>query len=458
MKKSNAVRNTLLVVSVLVIASLLAVPYAIGLSAEKEFRAAEANMAQAGNYPVQVKPAYFHRGWFSSEARTQYIIGSGQQSALLSVNHHISQIPVPFVRWARVRHEITHFDIGGLNISTPGELDFHTDRLFSGGTAMHIGAPLITITPGDNSDISLKDMQFDLRSNDDQSRQLNFRLPTVSMVAPNRVTSITITNVSMTSNDSNMRDAQAVWQQAADAKMELLDVSTGGTSMFNIKNLSLHADLKDRGANVDVIYHTNMESSTTGGVGGFNVKNLNLDFSYLNLNKAALLGLQKAIRELNANAADSDDTRNDPVAAQAKMTEMMQTLLKQSGPLIASSPVFRIDRLDVSTSYGNISGKGELHVNGDNFNPDELNKDNLVASFKARVSGNGNLKAARDIFVHVDGVDRNARMQKQMKENMLMTYEQKGYVEDDGTTLTIDANMGPEGFLLNGKPLVQNTD
>ena len=460
MNHSSLLRRSAFTLIALLVLAMLVVPYLVGMSAEAEFRNAEQQAVANSPYVVTLKPVYFHRGWFSSDARSEYLIMTGSQPSYLYMNHHINQFVIPFYRWAQVRHEITHLEVTGQAVAIPVDLTLTTDKLFFGGVATRLAAPLISMQSSDGTQFSVKGLNFQARINNDGSHQLELAIPSASIVSGMRMPAFNLTNLTLNSLSSGTQTVAATWVQNGALHIDKIDAANGPTTLFALVNLSMQGELKDHGQNIDVIYHSTVEKSQFGPADELGARDINLDFSYLNLNKAALLSLQASLRDMNAQAQAlaqtpaSDANSLDPAMQQARFKQSAQELLHKSGTLIANSPAFKIDRLSMKTQFGDIHGSGEVHVNGDNFHAEEVNIDNLTDVLKSRLSGSGSIDVARDIVLHQSGTGQAAEMQHKMTVNMLNAYIGQGYVTDDGKTLTIRGDFGPNGVDINGKHLM----
>ena len=455
MNNSAFLRLTLKTFAVLAVVAVLALPALVGMNAEAQLRQAELNLIKEGSLPISVKPIYFHRGWFSSDARSEYTMMLGTQSVRFNVNHHINQFVIPFYRWAKINHEVTHLDFGDTNIALPDQLSISTEKLFFGGISTHLSAGKISIGTDGAAKITLSNPSVNVTFSPDHARQFDMTIPALSLDGPANSGNLNMVNLAISGSDAANSASDTVWHQHSQAKLDSIELISHGVPTFAMHTMSMNADLKDRGANVDMIYQTNIQQSQFGDQSGVTANDINLNFSYLNLNKSALLKLEAAIKAMNVTQAGQMNVPGNP-AEQARFQQaQLDSLLKQSAEIFSSSPSFSIDQFNMKTSFGDVDGKMEVHLNGDKFNSEQLTSDSVMPILKARTFGIASLKVARNIFMHTSAsADKDAAMQLQFKENMLKMYVGQGYIVDDGKTLSVDASFGPQGVEVNGKHIM----
>lgn len=455
MNNSAFLRLTLKTFAVLAVVAVLALPALVGMNAEAQLRQAELNLIKEGSLPISVKPIYFHRGWFSSDARSEYTMMLGTQAVRFNVNHHINQFVIPFYRWAKINHEVTHLEFGDTNITLPDKLSISTDKLFFGGFATHLSAANITIGSDEAAKFILSNPNIDMTVSPDHAQQFEMTIPTLSLVGPANSGTLNLVNLVINGSNGANSASDTPWHQHSQAKLDVIELTSKGVSAFALHNISMNADLKDRGANIDMIYQTSIQHSEFGDDSGVKANDIHLNFSYLNLNKSGLLKLEAAIKAMNATQAGQMEA-SDTAAQRARLVkEQLDAVLKQSTDMFSSSPSFSIDQFNMKTAFGDVDGKMEVHFNGDQFDAQQINSDNVVQIVKARTFGVASLNVARTIFMHTSAsADKNTAMQQQLKENMLRMYVGQGYIVDDGRTLSVDARFGPQGVEVNGKHIM----
>ncbi|AMP00423.1 hypothetical protein CAter10_2827 [Collimonas arenae] len=229
----------------------------------------------------------------------------------------------------------------------------------------------------------------------------------------------------------------------------------------------MDTDLKDHGNNFDLVYQTKIDKSLFGDANGVVADDIHFDFSYLNLNKDALLKIQAASKAFYEDMAKTQPAAGADAAAvaaagddstDAKLAQQkahMAVLMQHAGELVASSPGFRIDRLSLKTPNGDVAGNFEVNLDGKGLAPDALKGDNVMALLKERISGKGSLTLARDVFLNAfEQKNAAAPAQRQMKENQLKMYVDQGYIKDDGKQLSLESTFGPQGVAINGKRIM----
>ena len=451
---------------------LAVVPGIVGMRAEEEMKKIAQNSSEQGSLPIKTQLISFQRGWFSSEAKTDYVVMLGTIPMHFMVEHHINQIAIPFYRWAKISHTINVVSDDGKESTLPFNVIASSDRLFFGGYSTLISAPTIHWENADGIGVMGSNLSLKLVGSIDHPIDYEASIPSLSVTTASDMFKFNLTNLSTSGHNSADQSPTARWEQHAHFALEAIDASQNGADVFSMHNIDLNADLNDNDKMIDVIYKTKIASTSIGnpkqataGAPAFAAQDIKVDFSYVNLNKEALLNLKKAIQELNKeslrNAGNADAANSaaqaalDPLQNQQQQLAQANQLLQKSGDLIRSSPSIRLDQFSMKTAEGNISGKAEFNVDGKNFNAQEISITNIGELLKSRISAKASLNVGRNVFIQ--GFEDKAgdlNQQRQMKEGMLKAWVQQAYVKDNGTDLSLESTYSAQGLMVNGKQIM----
>ncbi|AIY40537.1 hypothetical protein LT85_1379 [Collimonas arenae] len=445
--------------AVLVVAWVAVVPGIIGMNAEAEMNKNAGDALSTSSFPVTAKLESFQRGWFSSTAKVDYNFLSAPQPIHLVVEHHINQFAIPFYRWAKITHTITMLDDKGVATPLPFNIDASTDKLFFGGFSSKFSAADVDWKSKDGLHIAGKQLALKIGGKTGEELQYEINVPSLTATVTDGLLNINLAGLNLDGNYKDEKSAADTWKQYGHIKLDNIDATKNGVTLLKLRDLAIDTDLKDHGESFDLLYQAKADKSTFGDA--FSADDIRVDFSYLNLNKDALLKLQTASKAFYLEASKT------PVAATAgavtdeanmnaqlaKQKAYMSAMMKQVGGFITSSPGFKVDRFSLKTPNGDVAGTLEAHLDGKDFPLEALGGDNVMALLKERFSGKGSLNAARDVFVNA--VDKKNTIpeaqQRQMKESQLKMLVDKGFVKDDGKRLSLESTFGPQGVAINGK-------
>lgn len=451
MNNKNLSHAVVIFSTITLLAWVLVVPGVVGMQAEAELNLSEKNTISTIALPITTRPAIFVRGWFFSVAKSDYIVKLGTQNLHLAVEHHINQFAIPFYRWAKVTHSVAVINDQGMAAPLPLHLIASTDKLFFGGYATHITAPEIDLNHVLGWHLKANNVSVNIKGVSNQSQQVELTVPSMTVSNDANLFYSNLTNLNFSASSSGDQTATGVWEQQGNFKFEKIETGNNGKPMMSMNNFMMAEELKDRGANVDVIYHTKVGRSVIGDTSQMTADDIHFDFSYTNLNKDGLLKLRTAAREFT----DEDQTLS-PMEQANQQLARIDTILKQSSGLLASSPGFKIDQFSLTTPHGVVAGTMQVSFNGSGISPNQLSSTTFPELMKQRISGKATLNVARDVFMQATDNKNPAQAinQQQLKAAQLKAFVDQGYVKDDGKQLTMESSFGPQGLLINGKRIM----
>ncbi|MEO6919108.1 MAG: DUF945 family protein [Collimonas sp.] len=445
----------------LVVAWIAVVPGLVGIKAETEMSKNTEDALTSSSFPVTAKLESFQRGWFSSTAKIDYTVFSAAQPIHLVVDNHINQFAIPLYRWAKVTHTIAMLDDKGVSAPLPFNIDASTDRLFFGGFSSKLSAADVDWKNKEDLHIVGKQLALKVSGKAGGKLQYEISVPSLTATTVAGLININLVNLNVNCSYTDEKTATDTWKQQGHIQLDNIKVTKNGATYLQLQNLAMDTNARDHGENLDLVYQTKIDKSTFGDTGAFNAEDIHLDFSYLNLNKVALLKLQAASKAfyLEASKAPAAATADADINAQlSKQKAYVSALMKQAGGFITSSPGVKVDRFSLKTPNGDVAGTLEAHLEGKDFPVEALGGDNVMALLKERFSGKGSLNVARDVFLNASDKKNTTpealqlqSTQRQMKENQLKMLVDKGFVKDDGKHLSLESTFGPQGVQINGK-------
>jgi hypothetical protein len=150
--------------------------------------------------------------------------------------------------------------------------------------------------------------------------------------------------------------------------------------------------LDDKGGNFDISYRRIWTASSCRLPACRQEQdNIDLDFSYNNLNKQALLAWQADTMAL-ANRAD---LRNNPAAMQQAS---MALVYKHMGAFLAQSPSFNLQRLSLHMPKGNIQGSFSIGFDGSGVKAADITLPWLAAQAQQRSTLKASLAVDRSLL------------------------------------------------------------
>jgi uncharacterized protein YdgA (DUF945 family) len=444
---------------------VLIVPGLVGMRAEADTNKDIADLSRSFSLPVTAKLESFDRGWFFSTAKTSYLIPVGPQFIRLTATHHINQLAIPFYHWAKISYDINLVDDKGLPAPSAIKANASSVKKFFGEKTLDFAIPEINFENGEGLHVAGKNITAKVNWITNGKQEYAFTVPSLTFTGPSPSSidkapfSVNLNSFSITGHSEGAQTAAGTWVLKSHVTLASIEATQGNTSIMKMDNLAMDADLKDHGQNIDMVYQTKIDKSLFGVANSVNINDIKFDFSYLNLNKEALLKWQAA------NHAFYAETTANPAGASSEIADQKAQIalfMKQIGDLARHSPGFKIDQFNFKTPNGEVATTFEVNFNGKDLAPDAFSSGNPITLIKERTSGQGALKLDRNVITKaLDKQNLNspdAQMlatQHQKLEAAIKTFIDQGFVKDDGKQLSLDYTFGPQGVVINGKPLEQ---
>jgi uncharacterized protein YdgA (DUF945 family) len=248
-------------------------------------------------------------------------------------------------------------------------------------------------------------------------------------------------------SDTASQTATSLWVHQSHSEMASLQLLTGQTPLMQWNKLALDTRLKDNGDSVDLAYRSQLGNGRIGPGQGLALNDVHLDFSYLKLNKEALLKWQADSRALYSRQSGTLATSGSrhPSDVSARSHEQADLLMQAVADLARHAPGFRIDRLSFNTPHGDAAATLEVNFDsGQQSGPAE----GLLSLLRQHTSGKASLKFARALL----GMG-TAKVPEPQLEDELRQLVTRGLVKDDGRYLSAEARFDRNGVLINGKSL-----
>lgn len=465
----------------LVAAWVLVVPGLVGMYAAADMDQTTLELQQlASKYPLTVKVEQFRRGWFSSSVTSRYTMNGS--AAGVVVRHDINQFAIPFYRWAMVTHTISSMDQDGVVKPLPFVIDAHSRRAFFGGMATTVLVPDLNWHGDGGFRMSGKNLALRSTGKLGGLQEVEFQLPALEIGIQNETIKLTKLSIDASSQTGA---ADTTWVQQARIKLEGLEATGANGKSLRLTNTLMNVDMKDHGEKVDLIYQTKSDQGVFGATNAADAASFNdfhLDFSYNNLNKAALLKLNALGREYYANAAkamvtqsatdaESPDAGVDNSGENPALRAATQKALYDGATLLLSgSPGFKVDRLSLTTGSGRIDGALEINFDGRDLMPETFRKDFGMTLLKTRLSGKLSVNLPRALVLDAFGgtapavaatteshdleQDQMITLKRQMIDSQISNYVEQGYLKEDGKQLMLESIFSPQGIQVGGKKMM----
>jgi uncharacterized protein YdgA (DUF945 family) len=234
----------------------------------------------------------------------------------------------------------------------------------------------------------------------------------------------------------------APWASQMKQQLGGASLLAGATPLAQVGPSHMDIKLDDKGGNFDISYLTHLDSLKLSppGLPAQEQDNIDLDFSYNNLNKQALLAWQADTMAL-ANRAD---LRNNPAAMQQAS---MALVYKHMGAFLAQSPSFNLQRLSLHMPKGNIQGSFSIGFDGSG----------VKAADTALAGRTGQQRSTLKASLAVDRSLLDAlapsTQAKAQAEMMLTQWQTQGLIKNDGKVISSSLLIDRNGVKANGQPL-----
>lgn len=347
----------ILIAGIVIIAgAAVTAPYLIGAQAEKRFAQDHKRLQQEMFYPqLSVEAGEFKRGWFKSEASTQFTFTPPEKDAesiVFEFQHHISQLP--------------SLGEGGLmtiesELVLPPEAAKEMKKYFN-------KTPLLSahsVVKFDGSEVStLSSPSYSGPVKDDESAQLVWQglKGTVSSDAEARNVSLSLHVPTFSYQDQEgkfevstlnynaelERGKHNLWYGNADGSLEKVALNTvsekSGPTSILVNKVALTSNQKENGPLVDISGKFTVDSADFNG---FKIENGIYDVAYKNLDAASLGKLNDSIKQVMREQPENPNM-------------LLASMMPHVKGLLSKKPELNINQLALDTPLGKIHSKVHL--------------------------------------------------------------------------------------------------
>jgi uncharacterized protein YdgA (DUF945 family) len=363
-------------------------------------------------------------------------------------------LALPFLHWSQTDYELALQDEQGT--VTPLKVTAHSMKRFGGSTDLELAAPALDWSNATGVRLSGKGIVLRMSGKKGEPLQYTLEAPELALTTPAATgqpftVSMRRLSVSGSGSDTASQTATSLWVHQSHSEMASLQFLAGQTPLMQWNKLALDTRLKDNGDSVDLAYRSQFGNGRIGSGPGLALNDVHLDFSYLKLNKAALLKWQADSRALYSRQSGTLATGGSwhPSDVSARGHEQADLLMQAVADLVRHAPGFRIDRLSFNTPHGDAAATLEVNFDSSQQNQAQADPaDSLLNLLRQHTSGKASLKFARALL----GMG-TAKAPEPQLEDELRQLVAKGLVKDDGRYLSAEARFDRNGVLINGKSL-----
>ncbi|NWK78250.1 DUF945 family protein [Aquitalea sp. LB_tupeE] len=418
-------------------------PGIVGMRYEEKMRSDFAAMSnKAGGSMLSLQQ--FDRGWFTSTAKVQLKLPIGGQVQVMQLDYKINQLPLPFMRWSRTNISFTPLDEQG-KPGLPLPLTVESIRKTDGSNDSHLaGHDVIVNTAAGTFTFSIEGKAH---TKEGEPVSYDIALPTFSFQAVSSGSNglaVRLKDLKLNGKLSTFNTADTPWASQLQQQMGEATVLAGSTPLAQVGPSHMTIKLDDKGGNVDVSYQTHLDSLKLSppGLPVQEQDNLDLDFSYTNINKQALLAWQADTMALTNRA----DLRNNPAAIQQAS---MALVYKHMGAFLAQSPSFNLQRLSLHMPKGTIQGSFSIGFDGSGVTAADITPTWLAAQAKQRSTLKASLAVERSLL---DALAPSSQAKAQA-EMMLAQWQTQGLIKNDGKVISSSLQIDRNGVKANGQSL-----
>ena len=418
-------------------------PGIVGMRYEEKMRGDFATMAdKAGGSMLSLQQ--FDRGWFSSTAKVQLKLPIGGQLQVLQLDYKIKQLPLPFIRWSRTDISFTPVDEQG-KPGLPLPLTLESIRNTDGSSDSHLaGHDVIVNNAAGTFTFSIDGKAH---SRDGEPVSYDFTLPTFNFQAASSGSNglvLRMNDLKLNGQVSAFNKPDAPWASQMKQQLGGASLLAGATPLAQVGPSHMDIKLDDKGGNFDISYLTHLDSLKLSppGLPTQEQDNIDLDFSYNNLNKQALLAWQADTMAL----ANRTDLRNNPAAIQQAS---MALVYKHMGAFLAQSPSFNLQRLSLHMPKGNIQGSFSIGFDGSGVKAADITLPWLATQGQQRSTLKASLTVDRSLL---DALAPSTQAKAQA-EMMLTQWQTQGLIKNDGKVISTSLLIDRNGVKANGQPL-----
>ncbi|WP_287877683.1 DUF945 family protein [Aquitalea sp.] len=418
-------------------------PGIVGMRYEEKMRSDFATMAdKAGGSMLSLQQ--FDRGWFTSTARVQLKLPIGSQVQLLQLDYKIKQLPLPFMRWSRTDITFTPLDEQG-KPGVPLPLALYSIRNTDGSNDSHIsGHDVIVNTVAGTFTFSIDGKTH---TKEGEAVSYDLTLPNFSFQAASSGSNglmLRLNDLKLNGQLSAFNKPDAAWASQMKQQLGGASLQVGATPLAQLGAGRMDIKLDDKGGNFDISYQTHLDSLKLSppGLPAQEQDNIDLDFSYNNLNKQALIAWQADTVALASRA----DLRNNPAAMQQAS---MALVYKHMGAFLAQSPSFNLQRLSMHMPKGTIQGSFSIGFDGSGVKAADITLPWLAAQAQQRSTLKASLAVDRTLLDTL-APSTQAKAQAEM---MLTQWQTQGLIKNDGKVISSSLLIDRNGVKANGQPL-----
>ncbi|BBF86989.1 hypothetical protein DLM_3399 [Aquitalea magnusonii] len=418
-------------------------PGIVGMRYEEKMRGDFATMSdKAGGSMLSLQQ--FDRGWFSSTAKVHLKLPIGGQMQVLQLDYKIKQLPLPFMRWSRTDISFTPLDEQG-KPGIPLPLTLQSIRNTNGSNDSHLtGHDVIVNNAAGTFTFSIEGSAHTRKG---EPVSFDLTLPKFSFQAASTGSNglaVRLNDLKLNGKLSTFNTPDVPWTSQLEQQMGEVTVLAGSTPLFQFGPSHMTIKLDDKGGNFDLSYltHLNTLKMSLPGQQPLELDNIDMDYSYGNLNKRALIAWQADSVALASRA----DLRNNPAAMQQ---ESMALLTKHMGALLAQSPSFNLQRLSMHMPKGSIQGSFSIGFDGSGVKPADITLPWLATQGQQRSTLQASLAVERTLL---DALAPSAQAKAQA-EMMLTQWQTQGLIKNDGKVISTKLLFDRTGVKANGQPL-----
>lgn len=345
------VLTSVLVVTLMVVLTALALPYWFGMEAEKNYSAILDQLSRHSG--MSLSSRNYQRGWLGSTAET--VIRLPETKWEIVAHHHITHGPLPINRvksgnWQPVQAHITsqlHFTAQDKSVAIPPVSTDITFRLNGAGT-LHAEMPPLRKIGDQNQVIDWRGMKVNMTFDREWKKiRLDAHMPALTLTTAGK-DEFSLSKISL---NSDMHEGTAGYFFGDGALTVGHMVFSGAAGRLNLQELEVSSSTKPAGENVNMIVRYQFVEARTGeesyGPGQLVMELRHLDAAALVKFKKEVDGLYR--RKLPPTQA--------AMMIAGKGLELIGTLAKKA-------PELEITRLRLKTREGEISGKAKFVLDG----------------------------------------------------------------------------------------------
>nr|WP_199067941.1 DUF945 family protein [Chromobacterium sp. ASV5] len=425
----------------------LIVPYMVGKQAEDELREQVEQLGQDAGLPFSVRLAKLERGWFFSEARVVYAPAFGKRGVALALDYRINQFAIPFSRWSETRIAPSLIDGAGNPAGLPIQADIVSVKGMDGETVTRASIPAFSWSDSHGLRLSIRQLNAALHRRQGQPLRYRFDAAGAQLqFAPAAGGAPLVAQFNQLAGEGVAHPAQQAdqpWASRQHGQLASFHIQQGGKTLFQADGLTVDAEVRDQGDSVDIYYQNRLAGSQLSGPKPLRLSNLKFDFSYLNLNKAAFLALQKQLKTLQQRQAAGKAT--DPGAD-------LEALLQAAGGLLRHSPSFHVDDFSFSLPQGSWHSRLSLSFDGKNLPPDAFKSLAALPALQSRASGELEARMDRKLL---DALNQSQLADRaRAADAALQGLVAQGLLKDNGKELSSTLTFNTKGMQVNGQPFV----